>query len=107
MNRVSRLILTSLANEPMHGYGIIGWVESTTEPPLRLAVGTLYGALDRLQREALIEPDREEVENGRARKYYRLTDLGQAELLAELQGLERETSTAWERLGLKRPGFSA
>lgn len=106
MNRVTRLILTALATEPLHGYGIIGWVKSTTKPPLRLAVGTLYGALDRLQRDELIELEREEILNGRARKYYRLTDTGRRALLATLENLETETSTAWSRLGLPRPGLS-
>ncbi len=40
---------------------------------VRAKVGSLYGVLDRLAAEGLIEADREEAHDGRLRRYYRLT----------------------------------
>ena len=50
---------------------------------MRLAVGTLYAALDRLRDAGLVEVDHEEVVDGRARRYYRLTGAGREALRAE------------------------
>jgi len=98
MTRATRLILRGLANGPLHGYGIISWIESTSGSPKRIAVATMYSALDRLQREGLVEVDREETMQGRVRRYFRLTESGRASLLAELTGLETELEAAKGRL---------
>lgn len=103
LSRTSRLLLTALAPEPLHGYGIIKSVERSTLNNTRLAVGTVYGAIDRLERDSLITLDREEVERGRARKFYRITDLGRAQLVQSLTALQRETATGWSNLGLPIP----
>lgn len=92
------LILTALAREPMHGYGIVTEVAALSEGRLSLRPGTLYGALDRLADEGLVAPDREEVVDGRLRRYYRLTDAGTAALTAETERLRRNVEAASERL---------
>ncbi|KXK61940.1 PadR family transcriptional regulator [Micromonospora rosaria] len=92
------LILTALAREPMHGYGIIGEVAALSEGRLALRPGTLYGALDRLTDAGLIDADREEVVDGRLRRYYRLTDTGHATLDAETERLRRNVEVARSRL---------
>ena len=61
------LILTALAADPQHGYAImtdVAEISAGTVPP---GAGTLYAALDRLAAEDLVEPDREEVVDGRLR----------------------------------------
>ena len=70
------LILTALAGGPRHGYGVIQEVERLSQGRTRLRAGTLYAAFDRLSREGLIEVAREEVVEGRLRRYYRLTEAG-------------------------------
>ncbi|MFI6738500.1 PadR family transcriptional regulator [Nonomuraea sp. NPDC050451] len=100
----SFLILTSLAQEPQHGYGIIADVERISQGELRLRAGTLYAALDRLQAEGLIEEDREEVVDGRLRRYYRLTAEGGLRLTAEAARLQRNARTAVTRLRLHQVG---
>jgi DNA-binding PadR family transcriptional regulator len=50
---------------------------------VRLTAGTLYSAIDRLLGQGLIVADGEEVVEGRARRYYRLTDSGRQALRAE------------------------
>lgn len=69
-------ILAALMNGPLHGYGIIKAAEQATGGRLRIAVGTLYGALERMERAGLVAAGHEEIVDGRARRYYRLTEDG-------------------------------
>jgi DNA-binding PadR family transcriptional regulator len=96
------LILTALAAGPQHGYGMIQDVRQISDGRVTLQAGTLYGVLDRLRGDGLVEVDREEVIASRLRRYYRLTAPG-AQLLAEETGrLQRNASAAAGRLrGLK------
>src|ERR1700689_5939795 len=76
------LMLTALAKGPQHGYGIITDVEHISGGRVRLRAGTLYAALDRVVAEGLVEADRDEVVDGRLRRYYRLTQRGDDRLAA-------------------------
>jgi DNA-binding PadR family transcriptional regulator len=105
MQEPTFLILTALAAGPQHGYGIITDVLEISDERVRLRAGTLYAALDRLQGEGLIETDREEVVDGRARRYYRLTSGGTARLSVETERMRRNVETAASRL-LGRPGLA-
>lgn len=99
MGRIGRLILTGLASGPLHGYGLIQWIEKTTEPPRRVAVGTMYTALDRLERDELVAVHSENIVDGRVRRSYELTVAGQSALLESVQALRRELDTAFDILG--------
>ena len=94
----SFLILTALAAGPQHGYGVIKDVEEISSGSVTLRVGTLYGALDRLTAEGLVELDHEEVVDSRLRRYYRLTDAGGAHLAAEASRTRQQANTALRRL---------
>ena len=96
------LILAALAPQPLHGYAIIGEVGELSGGRLALRPGTLYGALDRLADEGLLESDREEVVNGRLRRYYRLTDDGAAVLEREAARLQRNADAARGRLARRQ-----
>lgn len=100
------LILTAVADEPRHGYGIMKEVESISAGQVKLRAGTLYAALDRFVVSALIEVDREEVVDGRHRRFYRLTDAGRAELTAQAARLAGNARVALERLDLQIDGGS-
>ncbi len=78
-------VLTALADGPRHGYGIVGEVADLSQDRVRLKIGSLYGVLDRLAAEGLIEPDREEAHDGRLRRYYRLTRHGRRALAEEAE----------------------
>lgn len=95
------LILTALARAPMHGYGLITEVAELSGGRVELRPGTLYGALDRLTDDGLVTLDREEIVDGRARKYYRLTDSGEAGLRAETERLRRHVEAATARLAAR------
>lgn len=91
-------ILTALAEEPLHGYGVMRAVSELSAGRLKLRAGTLYAALDRLTDDGLVVVDREEAVDGRLRRYYRLTDDGAAQLQAEVERLRANASLAAARL---------
>jgi DNA-binding PadR family transcriptional regulator len=94
------LILTALAAGAQHGYGIMTDVAEISGGQVRLRPGSLYAALNRLAMEGLVEFDREEIVDGRLRRYYRLTPTGGRRLTAEVDRLSRTTAVARRRLSL-------
>lgn len=92
------LILAALAAQPLHGYGVIQEVAELSGGRVTLRPGTLYGALDRLVDQGLVVADREEVVDGRLRRYYRLADEGAAVLEAEAARLTSNAAVAITRL---------
>ena len=103
MQEPTFLILTALAAQPLHGYGIIQSVTALSGGDVKLRAGTLYGALDRLAEQDLIAVDREEVVDGRLRRYYRLSDGGAQALATQVDRLRRNASAAEAELR-RRPG---
>jgi DNA-binding PadR family transcriptional regulator len=91
----SVLILTSLAEGSKHGYALIQDIKGFSG--LQLGPGTLYGALDRLERLGLIE----ELPSDERRHPYQVTAAGVAALVAHLDALERVSVTGRQRLGLR------
>ncbi|MGH7919784.1 MAG: PadR family transcriptional regulator [Candidatus Dormibacteraceae bacterium] len=93
MREPSYFILTVLLERPLHGYAIIRRAFELSHGHLRLSTGTLYANLDRLLDTHLIEVDRDEVVEGRARRTYRISGAGreavraQARLLSEAASL--------------------
>ncbi|MEV6630978.1 helix-turn-helix transcriptional regulator [Actinoplanes sp. NPDC051470] len=100
MHESTFLILTALAAEPLHGYGIVQAVSVLSDGEVKLRPGTLYGALDRLAEQELVVVDREEAVDGRLRRYYRLTDTGAAALTTQAARLRRHAVAAERNLGL-------
>jgi DNA-binding PadR family transcriptional regulator len=92
------LILTALAGEPLHGYGLIAEVDRLSGGRVSLRPGTLYGALDRLVDAGLVRVDHEEMVEGRLRRYYRLTEPGSEVLAAETERMRRNVDAATARL---------
>jgi hypothetical protein len=73
LQEATLLVLTALSRGSQHGYGIITDVQEISGGRVKLRVGTLYSALDRLRAAGLIGVDREEVVANRLRRYYGLT----------------------------------
>ncbi len=80
---------------PQHGYGIMQQVEALSNGRVRLAAGTLYGALNALCDKGWIV--QLPVEDGSRRKEYRLTLKGLDVLKAEIARL-RELLENGERI---------
>ena len=70
---------------PNHGYGIVQKVERLTGGAIRLAPGTMYGSLSKMEKDGLIRFIRQEEK----RKIYEITDLGREVLQIELKRIER------------------
>ena len=90
----SVLILISLADGPKHGYALIQDIKALAG--VALGPGTLYGALDRLERLALIES----LPADDRRHPYRITAPGAAALREHLDSLERVSAAGRLRLQL-------
>ena len=73
------LILEALVTEPSHGYRIAQRIKERSQGVLDFKEGTLYPALHKLESEGLLE-SYEGIENGRARRYYRITESGRGTL---------------------------
>lgn len=86
------LILRTLVLGPMHGHGIATSIERTSENVLQIDHGSLYPALQRLQRRGWITVKWGTSENNRRAKYYRLTPAGKHQLHAETSKWERLTA---------------
>jgi DNA-binding PadR family transcriptional regulator len=103
MQEATFLILTALADGAQHGYGIITEVREISGGRVKLRAGTLYTALDRLRADQLIIMDREEIVDGRLRRYYRLTPEGIKVLSTEAARMHANATAALTRL---RPEFA-
>lgn len=77
-------ILLSL-DQPLHGYGIMQNVDQLSRGRVKLAAGTLYGALNTLQAKGWISALGNEASS--RKKEYVITELGRMMVLAELDRL--------------------
>lgn len=84
------LILRTLLFGPTHGHSIAHLIQQSSGDVLRIDHGSLYPALQRLERRGWITAKWGTSENNRRAKYYRLTAAGRKQLAAE--------TTKWERL---------
>jgi PadR family transcriptional regulator, regulatory protein PadR len=96
-------VLTALAGGPRHGYGIVADVADLSRGRVKLKIGSLYGVLERLTGDRLIEPDREEAHDGRLRRYYRLTPDGRRALAEDAELRAATAGVVRARLGLTGP----
>ncbi|MBR5642501.1 MAG: helix-turn-helix transcriptional regulator [Firmicutes bacterium] len=87
-------ILLSLVS-PQHGYGIMQQAEELSKGRVRLAAGTLYGALSAMVDKGWIE--QLPVESGSRKKEYQLTEKGRVILEKEVARL-RELADNGERI---------
>lgn len=88
----SLLILSSLASGPKHGYAMLQDIEEFSGT--HLEVGTLYGALARLEEQGWIEP----LESMERRRPYRLTGLGLTALREQLDTMQQIVTIGQQRL---------
>jgi DNA-binding PadR family transcriptional regulator len=79
------LVLAILAEGDSYGYAIIKRVTDLSGGHLQWTDGMLYPVLHRLERQRLVAAKWGVSENGRKRKYYRITKLGQAQLEVQRQ----------------------
>ncbi len=85
------VILKALSWGPLHGVGVVRWVEDVTHQQLQVEEGALYPALHRLERKGWLEAEWGFTDRGRKAKYYQLTSAGRRRLTAELHTWDRYT----------------
>src|SRR5215216_3325871 len=83
------LVLKTLSLEPMHGWGVSQRVEQLSQGALELGQGSLYPALQRLEKEGMVTSDWQTTENNRRARYYELTPAGRRALGSELESWRR------------------
>ena len=98
-------ILVALGDGEAHGYAIMQAVTQKSMGTVRLGAGTLYGAINRLLQDGLIEESEErpdpEMDDSR-RRYYRLTDFGGRVLAAETKRMADLVRTARSTSAVRR-----
>lgn len=83
-------ILLVLADEDRHGYDIMRAIANATDGKIQMGPGTLYGTIKRLLQAGLIVETDERPDpalDDSRRRYYRLTEIGQQVLAAEVERL--------------------
>jgi PadR family transcriptional regulator PadR len=86
------LVLKTLALQPMHGYGITVRLEQMSQGTFRINAGSLFVALQRLERAGLIKSEWKATENSRRAKYYILTRNGRRRLDNETREWGRQVA---------------
>ena len=77
------LVLEALQHEPSHGYRIAQQIKERSKGVLDFKEGTLYPALHKLENDGMVESF-EGAENGRPRRYYRITRSGRKTLVKDV-----------------------
>ncbi|MFC1419288.1 PadR family transcriptional regulator [Streptacidiphilus cavernicola] len=107
MSEATYFILAALLDGPLHGYAVIKRAQEQSGGRVNLAVGTLYGALERMTDDRLIEVDREEVVAGRPRRYFRVTETGREAVQEEAGRLAAAAAVVTGRTARTAPRRTA
>ena len=83
------LILRTLSLRDVHGYGIVQFIQQSSDNELLVEEGSLYPALQRMLIKGWLTAEWKQTENNRRARVYRLTPAGRKRLAAELAGFER------------------
>jgi PadR family transcriptional regulator PadR len=83
------LILRTIAREPLHGWAIAQRIQILSKEVLQVGQGSLYPALQRLERQGWITASWGASENNRRARFYRLTRPGRERLEKEIKDWDR------------------
>ena len=83
------LVLKTLSLAPMHGWGISQRVQQISDGVLEVNQGSLYPALQRLEKDGLITSEWGTTDNNRRARYYEITASGRKALGDELESWRR------------------
>lgn len=82
------LILQTLTMQPLHGYAIAQQIEALSGDVLRVEQGSLYPALERLQKKGWLTSKWGESPTGRRARYYTITAVGRRQLGDEISSFD-------------------
>lgn len=97
------LVLQTLVFGPRHGHGIASAIQRTSDDVLLVDHGSLYPALQRLERSGLIAAEWGTSDNNRRARYYKLTRTGRRQLTAETGKWEKLVGAVTRVLKQPRP----
>ena len=83
------LVLHTLTLRPLHGYAIAQHIEKLSQSVLQVEQGSLYPALERLQRKGWVTSKWGQSPTGRRARYYRITATGQKQLGEETSDFDK------------------
>jgi PadR family transcriptional regulator PadR len=83
------LVLHTLTLGSLHGYAIAQHIEKLSEAVLQVEQGSLYPALERLQRQGFATSKWGETPTGRRARYYTITASGRKQLGEEISEFDR------------------
>ena len=83
------LVLKTLSLAPLHGWGISQRIQQISQGVLEVNQGSLYPALQRLEKDGLVTSEWGMKDNNRRARYYRLTAVGRRTLGTELESWRR------------------
>ena len=83
------LVLKTLSLQPMHGWGISQRIQQMSKGTLEVNQGSLYPALQRLEKSGLVTSDWGTTDNNRQARYYHLTAAGARALSDERESWKR------------------
>lgn len=86
---IDLLVLKTLSLQAMHGWGISQRIQQISQGALEVNQGSLYPALQRLEKAGLVVSEWGRTDHNRQARYYRLTASGKRALGAELESWER------------------
>src|SRR5438046_4613582 len=90
--KLKMIILKKSAMKPMHGYGISVRIEQMSKGVFCLNAGSLFLAIQRLERDGLIDGEWKPSENNRRARYYTLTAKGRKRLDSETREWGRQVA---------------
>ena len=90
---IDLLVLKTLSLASMHGWGIGQRIEQISEGALEVNQGSLYPALQRLEKSGAITSEWRTTENNRRARVYSITDTGRRALSAETESWRRFAAT--------------
>lgn len=86
------LVLKTLSQSALHGYGIAARIQQMSTDALRVEEGSLYPALHRMEQAGWVAAEWQTTDNNRRARVYRLTKAGQRRLADEEARWNRLTS---------------
>lgn len=93
------LVLSTLGEEPLHGYAIALALQKTTDDMLRVEEGSLYPALYRMEKKGWVRSSWGRSEANRRARFYQITTPGKKHLESQTRGWERFVAAVGKVIG--------
>lgn len=95
------MALKALSWGPMHGLGVLRWIQQASSDRLQITEGALYPALHRMEERGWLDAEWATTEKNREAKFYKLTAAGRRALTEQLTRWQRYSETVGFVLAFK------